>query len=102
MLERCIGNARELQLAALCWGLACAYQTVINTIQHPQGKEEVTESDDQITHTVANPEGQLSTVSVAPIVKAKQWKQSNWQGRGKRIWAAALWQDIAAEWKMLM
>ncbi|KAK4828648.1 hypothetical protein QYF61_000296 [Mycteria americana] len=26
----------------------------------------------------------------------QQWKQSNWQGRGKPIWAAALWQDIAA------
>ncbi|KAK4806926.1 hypothetical protein QYF61_012647 [Mycteria americana] len=25
-----------------------------------------------------------------------QWKQSNWQHRGKPIWAAALWQDIAA------
>ncbi|KAK4832972.1 hypothetical protein QYF61_026798 [Mycteria americana] len=26
----------------------------------------------------------------------QQWKQSNWQHRGKPIWAAALWQDIAA------
>ncbi|KAK4826310.1 hypothetical protein QYF61_007157, partial [Mycteria americana] len=26
----------------------------------------------------------------------QQWKQSNWQCRGKPIWAAALWQDIAA------
>ncbi|KAM6326821.1 uncharacterized protein FN964_016516 isoform 1-T1 [Alca torda] len=25
----------------------------------------------------------------------KQWKQSNWQRRGKPIWAAELWQDIA-------
>ncbi|KAK4810881.1 hypothetical protein QYF61_013289 [Mycteria americana] len=24
------------------------------------------------------------------------WKQNNWQRRGKPIWAAALWQDIAA------
>ncbi|KAK4815608.1 hypothetical protein QYF61_004823 [Mycteria americana] len=27
----------------------------------------------------------------------QQWKQSNWQRRGKPIWAAALWQDIAAQ-----
>ncbi|KAK4825921.1 hypothetical protein QYF61_003416 [Mycteria americana] len=27
---------------------------------------------------------------------SQQWKQSNWQRRGKPIWAAALWQDIAA------
>ncbi|KAK4823102.1 LOW QUALITY PROTEIN: hypothetical protein QYF61_025840 [Mycteria americana] len=26
----------------------------------------------------------------------QQWKQNNWQCRGKPIWAAALWQDIAA------
>ncbi|GAB0204243.1 receptor-type tyrosine-protein phosphatase delta [Grus japonensis] len=26
----------------------------------------------------------------------QQWKWSNWQRRGKRIWAAPLWQDIAA------
>ncbi|PKU29712.1 hypothetical protein llap_19983 [Limosa lapponica baueri] len=25
----------------------------------------------------------------------KQWKQSNWQRKGKPIWAAELWQDIA-------
>ncbi|XP_062460231.1 ribonuclease H-like [Pezoporus occidentalis] len=25
-----------------------------------------------------------------------QWKQSNWQRRGKPIWAAALWKDICA------
>ncbi|XP_074934140.1 uncharacterized protein LOC142049879 [Phalacrocorax aristotelis] len=27
----------------------------------------------------------------------QQWKQSNWQRRGKPIWAATLWQDIAAQ-----
>ncbi|KAK4819239.1 hypothetical protein QYF61_027193 [Mycteria americana] len=26
----------------------------------------------------------------------QQWKESNWQRRGKPIWAAAVWQDIAA------
>uniref|UniRef100_A0A493TKI9 Uncharacterized protein n=1 Tax=Anas platyrhynchos platyrhynchos TaxID=8840 RepID=A0A493TKI9_ANAPP len=26
----------------------------------------------------------------------QQWKQDNWQRRGKPIWAATLWQDIAA------
>lgn len=26
----------------------------------------------------------------------QRWKQDNWQCRGKPIWAAALWQDIAA------
>lgn len=27
----------------------------------------------------------------------QQWKESNWQPRGKPIWAAAWWQDIATQ-----
>ncbi|KAK4823344.1 hypothetical protein QYF61_001621 [Mycteria americana] len=32
----------------------------------------------------------------------QQWKQSNWQCRRKPIWAAALWQDIAARVEKLV
>ncbi|GAB0209188.1 macrophage immunometabolism regulator [Grus japonensis] len=32
----------------------------------------------------------------------QQWKQSNWQRRGKSIWAAPLWQDIAAQLEKLV
>ncbi|GAB0203245.1 hypothetical protein GRJ2_002790100 [Grus japonensis] len=32
----------------------------------------------------------------------QQWKQSNWQCRGKPIWAAPLWQDIAARLENLI
>ncbi|XP_049649828.1 uncharacterized protein LOC126035341 [Accipiter gentilis] len=32
----------------------------------------------------------------------QQWKQSNWQRRGKPIWAAALWQDIASRLENLV
>ncbi|GAB0210205.1 hypothetical protein GRJ2_003486300 [Grus japonensis] len=32
----------------------------------------------------------------------KEWKQSNWQRRGKPIWAAPLWQDIAARLEKLV
>ncbi|GAB0209782.1 hypothetical protein GRJ2_003443900 [Grus japonensis] len=32
----------------------------------------------------------------------QQWKQSNWQHRGKPIWAAPLWQDIAARLEKLV
>ncbi|XP_071665199.1 uncharacterized protein [Patagioenas fasciata] len=31
----------------------------------------------------------------------QQWKKSNWQRRGKPIWAATLWQDIAARLESL-
>ncbi|XP_071886614.1 uncharacterized protein [Anas platyrhynchos] len=70
------GNTRELhQLAALCWGLAYAYQMSINIAQHPQGDREVPEFDDETAHTVTTPEDRPSMVSVAPIVKTKQWKR---------------------------
>ncbi|GAB0208430.1 hypothetical protein GRJ2_003308700 [Grus japonensis] len=32
----------------------------------------------------------------------QQWKQSNWQRRGQLIWAAPLWQDIAARLEELV
>ncbi|GAB0207556.1 hypothetical protein GRJ2_003221300 [Grus japonensis] len=32
----------------------------------------------------------------------QQWKQNNWQHRGKPIWAAPLWQDIAARLEKLV
>ncbi|GAB0202684.1 hypothetical protein GRJ2_002734000 [Grus japonensis] len=32
----------------------------------------------------------------------QQWKKSNWQHRGKPIWAAPLWQDIAARLEKLV
>lgn len=36
----CSGNARDLQLTVLYWGLACTYQSaLLNSIQHPQEEE---------------------------------------------------------------
>jgi len=32
----------------------------------------------------------------------QQWKKNNWQRRGKPIWAAPLWQDIAAHLERLV
>lgn len=32
----------------------------------------------------------------------QQWKQSNWQCRGKPIWAAPWWQNIAAQLENLV
>ncbi|GAB0184257.1 hypothetical protein GRJ2_000891000 [Grus japonensis] len=32
----------------------------------------------------------------------QQWKRNNWQRRGKPIWAAPLWQDIAARLEKLV
>ena len=32
----------------------------------------------------------------------QQWKKNNWQRRGKPIWAAPLWQDIAARLEKLV
>lgn len=64
----------ELQLAALCWELVCAYLTIANTIQHPQGEEEVWIWC--LDNRVAKPRDQWM-VLVTPIVKMKQWKRKS-------------------------
>ncbi|KAK4818255.1 hypothetical protein QYF61_009430 [Mycteria americana] len=80
------GNSRETQITATCQGLAHAYQALFNTIQYPQGEEEVSGSDDKVTGTVATPAPVTDTaveprnqpvlVSVAPIHK-KFWKRKS-------------------------
>ena len=32
----------------------------------------------------------------------QQWKQNNWQWRGRPVWAAELWKDIAARIKNMV
>ncbi|KAK4818287.1 hypothetical protein QYF61_010429 [Mycteria americana] len=51
----CPGNSRDAQITATCWGLAHAYQALLNTIQNPQGEEKVSGSDDKATGTAATP-----------------------------------------------
>lgn len=50
---------------------------LLSSAQHPQGEQGVSGSEDIQTGTVAKPETRLSTVSVGPIVKKKQWKQKS-------------------------
>ncbi|KAK4830508.1 hypothetical protein QYF61_011421, partial [Mycteria americana] len=105
-LEVCchLGNSRETQITATCWGLAHAYQALFNTIQYPQGEEKVSGSDDKTTGTptlatgtvatptvatgtaatptpvtgiAAEPGNQPMLVSAAPIHKKKSWKQKS-------------------------
>ncbi|KAK4825908.1 LOW QUALITY PROTEIN: hypothetical protein QYF61_003403 [Mycteria americana] len=42
------GNSRETQITAMCWGLAHAYQALLNTIQNPQEEDKVSESDNKV------------------------------------------------------
>ncbi|KAM6033078.1 uncharacterized protein LJ206_001912 [Theristicus caerulescens] len=100
------GNSRETQIIATCWGLAHAYRALFNTIQYPQGKENVSGSDDKVTApaaapapatvtaaapapapipaaapapatgAAAEPENQPVPVSVAPIQKKKYTRKS--------------------------
>ncbi|GAB0209151.1 ribonuclease H-like [Grus japonensis] len=41
-------------------------------------------------------------VANAPWGWLQQWKRNNWQHRGKSIWAAPLWQEIAARLEKLV
>lgn len=82
------GNVKELQLAALLWGLACNYQTLSNTIQHPQKEENAPGSDPTpvtgpaddpipVTSPAAELENQPLPISITPIHKQKKcsWKE---------------------------
>lgn len=92
------GNARDLQLAALCWGLAHAYQRVNNIIQHPQEEENASGSDPTLvtdaaanptpatgpaapaapkTGATAEPVSSPILVSITPTFKKKQWMQKS-------------------------
>ena len=35
---KCCGYSKEAQLIALCWALASIYQTLLDTVQRPQGE----------------------------------------------------------------
>ncbi|KAK4832302.1 hypothetical protein QYF61_021701 [Mycteria americana] len=54
-------NSKEIQITAMCWGLAHAYQDLFNTIENPQG------SGDKTTDTTATPAppatGTMATVA---------------------------------------
>ncbi|KAK4811147.1 hypothetical protein QYF61_019778 [Mycteria americana] len=80
-------NSKEIQITAMCWGLAHAYQALFNTIQNPQGEKKVSGSGNKTTGTAATPapvtdnavEAGNKTVklSVTPIHKKKSWKQKS-------------------------
>ena len=67
----CLVYTRETQILAMYWGPAYIYQA---SVQHPQGSKRVSGSK-----TVAKPETQPSTITVAPVVKKKQWKRKSAQ-----------------------
>ncbi|KAK4833064.1 hypothetical protein QYF61_027726 [Mycteria americana] len=53
-------NSKEIQITAMCWGLAHAYQALFNTIQNPQG------SGDKMTDNVATPFPPATGTAVMP------------------------------------
>ncbi|KAK4825000.1 hypothetical protein QYF61_022572 [Mycteria americana] len=56
------GNSKEIQITAMCWGLAHAYQAMFNTIQNPQ--------DDKTTDTVATPAPAATSTAATPASTA--------------------------------
>ena len=95
------GNSREIQITAMSWGLAHAYQALFNTIQYPQGEEKASGSKKTktrkvtstaatqtsttgtaitptpVTSVAAEAKDQPVPVSVAPIHKKKSWKRKS-------------------------
>ncbi|KAK4806757.1 hypothetical protein QYF61_005553 [Mycteria americana] len=69
----CLAFTKEIQLLALCWGQAYAYRACVCVGKRVSGSEALQ------TESVAKPETQTSTITVAPIFKKKQWKcKSTW------------------------
>lgn len=67
-------NAKGSPLAAVCWGLACIHQTLLNTVcQH--WKEENVSGSDPISASEA--ENQLLLVPLTPVNEQKQQKQKS-------------------------
>ena len=79
---KCCGYSKEAQLIALCWALASIYQTLLDTVQHPQGEGRenrptgTAATPTPATGTAAEPENQPVLVSVAPLQKKKCTKKS--------------------------
>ncbi|KAK4826862.1 hypothetical protein QYF61_011899 [Mycteria americana] len=55
------GNSKEIQITAMCWGLAHAYQALFNATQNPQG------SGDKTTGTAAAPAPPVTGTAAVPI-----------------------------------
>ncbi|KAK4811190.1 hypothetical protein QYF61_019821 [Mycteria americana] len=57
-------NSKEIQCAAMCWGLAHAYRALFNATQNPQG------SGDKTTGTAAAPASPATGTAAAPASPA--------------------------------
>ncbi|KAK4810968.1 LOW QUALITY PROTEIN: hypothetical protein QYF61_014440 [Mycteria americana] len=84
-------NSKEIQITAMCWGLAHAYRALFNTIQNPQG------SGDKMTDTTATPAATVTGTAAAPaplqlIMRFNQGtnpfvpinKKKSWKGKSAR------------------
>ncbi|KAK4810743.1 hypothetical protein QYF61_007717 [Mycteria americana] len=89
------GNSKEIQITAMCWGLAHAYRALFNATQNPQGSGDKTTGTAAVpippatgTAAAAAPNNSVTSiavqtgnepvsVSVAPIHKKKSWKRKS-------------------------
>ncbi|KAK4810672.1 hypothetical protein QYF61_007472 [Mycteria americana] len=100
------GSSKEIQITAMCWGLAHAYRALFNTIHNPQGYGDKTTGtaaapippatgtvavpippvtgtaaaaapDNSVTSIAVQTGNEPVSVSVAPIHKKKSWKRKS-------------------------
>ncbi|KAK4830747.1 hypothetical protein QYF61_013197 [Mycteria americana] len=72
----------QIQITAMCWGVAHAYQALFNTIRKPEGSgnkkpDTTTSSAPPAKGTAVERGNQTVSISVAPIHKKKTWKQKS-------------------------
>ncbi|KAK4807067.1 hypothetical protein QYF61_018408 [Mycteria americana] len=89
------GNSKEIQITAMCWGLAHAYRALFNATQNPQGSGDKTTGtaaapitpatgtaaaaapNNSVTSIAVQTGNEPLSVSVAPIHKKKSWKRKS-------------------------
>jgi len=73
--KKCSGYSKAAQFLTACWGLASTYRTLLNTIQHRQGGERVSGSENKPTDTVVKPETHPAFNYIShPCNEEEKWK----------------------------
>ncbi|KAF4794995.1 hypothetical protein TURU_096805 [Turdus rufiventris] len=76
--EKCNDNSNEKKLIAICWALAYAYCTLLNTLGQQIKTEglEYKSADTPVTQAAAKPEREPQPIAIAPVQRRKHKAKS--------------------------
>lgn len=76
--ENCIESSKEKKLVAMCWALANAYHTLLDTVGQqiqPEGQEDES-ADTPGTLVAAKPDGEPKPTTIIPVQRRKHKTKS--------------------------